>query len=254
MTTRKYPWHNTAAQWNLEAPQRHAASPFNVWVVFPTCNADRCSKFVPYWRGMGYKVAIQIENVLDLPSFACDHGHIQPTYDGYWRAVNRLAVTVVEQYKANVVVCAADDMLPDPKHTADDIAQRYLKHFPDGYGILQPTGDTLKGTDCICGSPWMGRGWVLNAYEGCGPYHAGYGHFFADEELLHVARAQGCLVQDSELTQQHHHWSNDRSPYFGAKTEYQTRNSSRWWDADKAIYERRKADGFPGSARSWRGL
>jgi hypothetical protein len=41
-------------------------------------------------------------------------------------------------------------MLPDPR-PAQEIAEAFLARFPDGFGVLQPTGDTMDGTDRICG-------------------------------------------------------------------------------------------------------
>jgi hypothetical protein len=214
-----------------------------VFVCFPTCNPERAATARDRWRAQGYGVAIWVEPSFPDP-FDADLVVRRDQYPGYWVACNRL-VRLALAAGADVVVCAGDDMDPDPSKRADVLGDEYLERFPDGYGVMQPTGDPmdLGAANRRCGSPWLGRGFILRAYSGAGPYHEGYRQFFGDEELFEVARAAGVLWQRPELTQLHHHWMR-----YGleTKTGYQVAND-RWWAPDETLFRARKAAGFPGS-------
>jgi hypothetical protein len=212
-----------------------------VWVCFPTANAERAEMAAEAWRRCGYRIALLTNTGQDHSFPLVDLNVNVSAYPGYWRSCNALAKAVVAidpEFRA--LVCAADDMEPDPDHTADEIAYQFLDRFPDGYGVMQPTGDDLDGTDRICGSPWLGRGWIIDSYSD-GPYHSGYMQFFMDEELLNVAKLEGVLWQRPDLTQYHAHWSREGKI---TKTDYQRAND-RFWAQDKRLFEARRAEGFP---------
>ena len=211
----------------------------DAWVVWPTCNPVRHKGKLNAWRSQGYRVGVLVNGVLGY-----DHADLmiwESEYRGYWQSVNMLCHALIE--RADVIVVAADDMCPDPNLTAQEIAQQFLEHFPGGYGVMQPTGDDLDGTDRICGSPWLGREWIKESYCGYGPYWGGYLRFYGDEELFNVAKQQGVLWQRPDLTQYHDHWLRT-----GTKTDYQIANEA-WWDQDKELFRQRRCDGFPGSER-----
>jgi hypothetical protein len=154
------------------------------------------------------------------------------------------------QEQAQVVIFSADDIEPDPKHTCQEIASAYLDKYPGLYGIMQPTGDKQgvdrTGTQAsarICGSPWIGANWIKRAYQGKGAAWEAYKSFYGDEELLHVAKREGVLWLAPEYTQKHLHWSWG----FSQQTFYQKRNSDRYWQSDKALFDKRLAEGFQGS-------
>lgn len=209
-----------------------------VVVAFPTINLDRARLAALRWRSRGYEVFVLVE-----AEFAEDVGADLvlrvDQYPGYWQACNHLAKRAVAD-GADVVVCIGDDMDPDPDKPAGQLGGEYLARFPDGFGIMQPIGDDMDGTDRICGSPWMGRGWVARAYLGAGPYWGEYGHYFGDTELQIVAQRLGVLWQRPDVTQYHHHWArgNPVLPYHRA-------NHERWWVHDAAIFAHRQAHGFP---------
>ncbi len=217
-----------------------------VVTVFPSCNPERAATARDRWRAKGYAVHVWVEESF-LASFEADSLVRSATYPGYWCAVNHLAKAAVAS-GADIVVAIGDDMDPDPR-PAQDIGAEYLARFPDGFGVMQPTGDPLDGTDRICGSPWLGRGWVEEAYGGAGPLWSGYKQFYGDEELLNVATKLGVLWQRKDLTQYHHHWVGGRVQ----PMHYQTRNSGLYWEHDQKMFFGRKKATWPGHERATKG-
>lgn len=217
----------------------------NVYVLIPTAQKEHVPRVLSQWRDRGYKVGLFCD-----PGFVkvtCDM-LIQSRYPGVWKAWNMLAKTAFAN-DADVVVLAGDDMLPDPIRSAQVIATEYLERFPAGFGVMQPTGDTQgelidgqHNAGRICGSPWFGKQWCLSGYGGEGPVNGNYGAFYADEELQIITKGLGILWQRPDLTQLHLHWS-----FAGGlpRQEYHERNQKESWEADKALFEKRKAEGFP---------
>jgi hypothetical protein len=213
------------------------------WVVMPTACAEHVPATVQRWKAKGYNVAL-----------FCDRGKqvdgadliVTGTYRGVWNACNDASYAALEA-GAEVCLFAGDDMDPDPNHTAEEIAAQYLVRFPDGYGLMQPCGDRQGDAIAqrICGSAWFGREWIRGAYEGRGPTNASYRHFFGDEELALVGEQLGVLWWRPDLTQFHHHWSWGHLP----KQPYHTRNQ-QWWYQDRALFDARRAAGFPGAGRA----
>jgi len=226
----------------------------SVWYAIPTANPPRAARCLKRWREMGYRTAV----LLDAESCprvrkiaAADLSVYVQRYPGWPAAVNYLALDLTVDHDATIVVTGGDDMLPDPDHAADEIAEEFLTHFgPELLGVMQPTGDPM-GIDRdgvpaaarICGSPWLGRGWVGRAYNGHGPLPAGYHHYYMDEELQLVAERLGLLRQRPDLTQRHEHWTRRGC---GPQTDYQRRNQLHW-GADRQLFNERRAAGFPGS-------
>jgi nucleoside-diphosphate-sugar epimerase len=188
---------------------------------------------------MGYKTAVLLDKgtgpvEADLILYA-------DPWPGYYRSLIRLCRAIGQE--ADIVVTGGDDMWPDPRKRAEAIASEFFQKFPDGFGILQPTGDDLAGTDRICGSPWLGREWIRRAYQGRGPVWGEYLGFFGDEELKNVSSSLGVLWQSPDLVQYHDHWSRAGGP---PKTDYQGRNERLYWERDKALFHRRREAGWPG--------
>lgn len=207
-----------------------------VWYAIPSANTARAVACLAVWRSRGYRTAVFLDE--GAPSVGADL-EVRGAYPGYFAAVNRLVTHIGPT--ADVVVTGGDDMYPDPDHAPSDIARQFYTRFPDGAGVMQPVGDTLTGTDQICGSPWFGRGWLLRAYEGQGPFHPGYTAFFGDEELLHVARQQGRLWQRPDLVQRHDHYTRPGGPPI---EPYQERNQ-RYWAMDQQLFHERRDAGWP---------
>lgn len=214
----------------------------DVWVVWPSASEERHNKAAAAWQGRGYKVGVLVDGKHKITNPLHSGVFLRvPAYPGYFRSVNAL-IHAAFVLKASVVVAAADDMLPDQKRTAEEIAMQFFKRFPSGMGIMQPIGDDLDGTDRICGSPWIGRRFCEEYYFGQGPYYP-YMQFYGDEELFEVARRDGLLYQDRDVCQRHEHWTRSGA---ASKTAYQVSNQ-QFWNTDKRIFEARKAANFPGA-------
>lgn len=244
-----------------------------VYVCLPSINPEYCARYLPAWKQQGYRVAVSTDEAMFERMTPMLDGIIdvlvspRGRYPGYWQSMNALTryvcnrpvalayshiktspgLSLNDQLIADVCVVAGDDMQPDDRHTAQQIAQHFLRIFPDGYGIMQPTGSGEDGVDRIAGSPWMGKGWIERAYNGTGPYHGGYFHFYGDEELMNVARRQSAFIQLSQYRQRHHQWCNPDGENYGKRTHYQQRNSDEHWESDKALFFARQRQGFPGS-------
>lgn len=221
------------------------------FVVFPSASPSRAATAVEKWRDMGYQAAVYFNpgTPENCGAYQVWHG----AYKGYWDACNYMAHNLVNgSEQAQIVIFAADDIDPDPNHPMSEIAGEFAERFPDFFGVMQPCGDK-QGIDKsgkpaaarICGSPWIGAGWVKNAYGGRGPTNPDYFHFYGDEELFHVAERYGVLWMRPDLLHFHHHWSWGHSQ----QQPYQKRNSDGHWEKDKALYQARAAAGFSGSGR-----
>jgi hypothetical protein len=176
-----------------------------------------------------------------------------------------LVAQVLERHpETDWIVAAGDDMMPDPQKSADEIAAECSKHFWEigahdaafkpgnpTWGVMQPIGDVFPGTDRICGSPWMGAEFCKRINGGRGPFWPEYTHMFPDQEMLEVTRKLGILWQRRDLTH-FHKWckrigetdqwdGNKPTPDFLTEAYSQAH-----WDKYKALFEARKAAGFPG--------
>lgn len=210
-----------------------------VWFAIPSASIDRCRQVLPRWKDMGYKVAVlQNREKGDIPADITvwsDH------YPGWPGSINILARDIVPA-SAPIIVSGGDDMLPDPNHTAQEIAAQFIERFPDTFGVMQPHGDDFLETSQFCGSPWLGRNWCNRMYQGSGPMFAGYVHHGADDELFWVAKCLGALWSRPDLSQFHEHFlrTGEKPP--------------QWWidavekndEADTLHFIARAAHAFPG--------
>ena len=216
-------------------------------------------------------------------------------YPGYAVAVNALIADLNKTFAKTAIdwfVAAGDDTLPDPTHTADEIAAQCRNYFAtllpsevnanseligETFGVMQCTGDRFgqsphfhpprdrgDGIACGCGyllshpvhtggayidfvagSAWYGREYCRRMYGGNGPLWHEYKHMFVDTEARDVAVKMGVYWERRDLIQVHNHWSREigaKAPAFLEEVSGQAH-----WDKYKAIYEVRKAAGFPGS-------
>jgi hypothetical protein len=216
-----------------------------VWAVLPSANPAKAAATAKAWAARGYRTAFLLNGpAVDAPLEA-DLVVRDATYPGWGNSINRLARLV----DAPIVVGIGDDMLPDATLTAGEIAAQFIDRFPDTFGVMQPTGDRWgdgpKGalSDRICGSPWLGRAFIERWNGGLGAFWPEYFHFYCDEELHDVTLAAGLLWQRRDLTHHHDHWM--RPGGTGKRPAYMTTAHQRW-EADKRLFESRKASGFPG--------
>ena len=214
---------------------------------------------------MGYRVAIQRDT--GAHPVDCDYLVMKP-WAGYAKACNGLIKDVMEfDDSAQWFVLGGDDTDPDPNKRADEIAaecadyfgqvtspERHDRELTSTFGVMQPTGDRYAGgsIDRIAGSPWIGREFCERAYGGNGPLWHEYRHMFEDQELRDVAEKLGVYWARLDLTHLHHHFmraSSDINAQAVSKPippHLIEANSPAHWSKFKALYERRKAAGFPG--------
>lgn len=210
-----------------------------VWYAIPSANPEKCRRTLPVWRDMGYKVAVlQNWRKGDIPADLVvwsDH------YPGWPGSINQLCREAVPK-SAHVVVSGGDDMLPDPNLTAQEIAEQFFDRFPNGFGVMQPTGDEFMSCQHYCGSPWLGRGWIERANGGRGPMWPDYTHNWADNELHWVAKGLGALWQRDDLTHKHEHFTRTGE----AKPDYWQARVAPKDQHDVEQFLTRKSLGFPG--------
>ena len=256
----------------------------SVWLCIPSKRppeeAEKCLKL---WRERGYKIALARDQFDGVPP--ATHWVVMPVYPGYSIATNRLVLDVLKhEPQCDWVVLGGDDVEPDANHSAEQIARQCTDHFkalahtyhvpwrdPDEinsgcwsndericdriastFGVMQPTGDRWGDkqgayADRVCGSPWIGREFALRINQGRGPLWHEYFHMYEDEELFEVAQTLGVLWQRPDLIHYHHHWARERGRIEDMPEFLKRANSQEEWRKAKALFEQRKAMGFPGS-------
>jgi len=212
---------------------------YEVWFAIPSASVERCRTNLPVWREAGYRIAIlQNQERGEIPA---DIVRWSDAYPGWSASINILCREVVPP-SADIVVSGGDDMLPDPNHTAQELAEQFFDRFPDGFGVMQPHGDEYMEAKHYCGSPWLGRRFFETMYGGTGPMFPLYRHNWGDVELYWVARCLGALWERPDLSHFHAHFTRA-----GEKPP-------EWWTANVTAHDRhdvmlflaRKATRFPG--------
>lgn len=236
----------------------------SVWLCIPSARpVAEVNACMDKWRDMGYKIALWRDSRDGgLPEF---DAMIVDKYQGYARAVNELSKLVLEDPTCDWIVCAGDDTAPDPTKRANEIAAECTEYFarkyrtaerachrPETFGVMQPTGDPWSDhqgriIERIAGSPWLGREWCRRAYGGHGPLWPEYTHCFADEELQLVAQKFGVFWQRPDLTHMHSNWARERGMAEDMPAFLAEANSPQHWAKYSALFNQRKAAGFPGS-------
>lgn len=248
----------------------------SVWFAIPSKRPpEEAEPVLKQWRERGYKLAVWRDQ--GEASVNAD-AEFSGTYTGYARIVNLLVDRVLAlDPEADWIVTGGDDVLPDPNHSAEEIARQCGEHFGllhdvpnhecSTFGVMQPIGDRWGDklgpyVERVCGSPWMGREFCKRVNRGTGPLWQGmtigekvwegYTHMGVDEELQAVASKYGILLQRPDLTHFHQHWGRpkpgealgqrDRMPKF-----LEHANSRPEWDRYKKLFADRQAAGFPGS-------
>lgn len=234
----------------------------NVWLAIPSARPNGGT--IPLWRDRGYKIAVVRDEAQKLP-YEVDIFESFLPYPGYAISVNALVEYILRQDPdARWIVTGGDDVEPDMNHTPEQITRQCTEYFSDlhneccrdarvsrTFGVMQPTGDRwARGSiDRICGSPWMGREFCERMYGGEGPLYYGYTHMHVDEELQAVAVKLGVLWQRPDLIHLHRHWMRETWPKVQRAEcpEFlKEANSMRHWNESKALFQSRKAAGFPG--------
>jgi len=211
----------------------------DIWFAIPSANPALCRKTLPKWREMGYRVAV-LQNWRrgEIPA---DRVVWADEYPGWAESINILCREVVPK-DAPIVVSGGDDMLPDPNHTAQELAEHFYECFTDGFGVMQPHGDEYRFATHYCGSPWLGRRFIDTMYRGTGPMFGQYRHNWADVELYWVARCLGALWERPDLTQFHAHFTRQGEE----KPDYWTKNVEKTDRIGVKMYIARSWRHFPG--------
>ncbi len=229
------------------------------------------------WRKRGYKIALWRDSYYDVPDadyvrFNTENpatGDMSRSYPGYATAVNVLAYHILrDDHSCDWIVTGGDDTLPDPNHTAEEIAAQCSDHFgydahysgrslaeenlENTFGVMQPTGDRFAGgsIDRIAGSPWLGREWCLRANGGRGPFWPEFTHMFGDECLKHTAEKLGVYWARPDLTHFHKHFMReseaiDSEAVVKPKPPHLEKwNTPEHWVEMKAIFQRLEAEDF----------
>ncbi len=253
----------------------------SVWYLIPSKRPpEEAEPVLRQWQERGYEVLVQRDGgdaSLFVPS-------ITRPYQGYAEAVNFLVKYVlVQDEECEWIVTGGDDMLPDPHKSAEEIAEECNDYFrssalcsslrgevPDysggeldalaTFGVMQPVGDrwlvngpgTQPGSECVAGSPWMGRSWCERINQGRGPLWPEYFHCGEDEELQAVAIKYGVFWQRPDLTHEHRHWGRPKegerlAPASRMPAFLQRANSREEWQKMKALLAERKANNWPGT-------
>lgn len=223
----------------------------NTWFCIPSKRtAVEANPVLREWKARGYRVAVLRDCGDELLTEAAGYQFITDEYPGYSMAVNWLVSIILRaDPEAEWIVTGGDDVLPDAKHTAEQIAHECTAHFGGTFGVMQPTGDTWRGSniEAIAGSPWMGREFCERAYRGHGPMWPEYYHQFNDEELQCVAIKLGCFWQRKDLVHEHRHWGRaEPGERIEAPAFLERANSVENWKLMSGIFHARKMAGFPG--------
>jgi hypothetical protein len=254
----------------------------SVWFAIPSARPpEQVEPVLCAWRERGYNISVWSDEP-NSPKHGLIHAADYITsgpYPGYAIAVNLLALDIIHRLDpaCDWIVTGGDDTLPDPNHSAEEIARECSWHFfephwieaelhsshysgderraLETFGIMQPTGDRDFGDsqgpyiDRLAGSPWMGREWCLRANQGKGPLYPGFTHMFVDECLQEVATKLGVFWQRPDLVQRHEHWGRPREGEKMGQADRMPEHAKKWntrahWDEAKALLVRLRADGF----------
>jgi hypothetical protein len=249
----------------------------SVWLCIPSARPpEQVEPVLAKWRERGYKIALWRDAYEDVPN--CNYVRFSTenpatgalTYPGYAVAVDVLAHDVLrDDPSCDWIVTGGDDTLPDPNHTADEIAAQCTAHFRRYHygieshhaaevgglatlGVMQPTGDRFAGgcIDRIAGSPWIGREWCLRANQGKGPFWPEFTHMFGDEALKRTAEKLGAYWARRDLTHFHNHFMRKSDAIDSAAVRKKIPphlvqwNTPEHWEEMKAIFKRLEAEDF----------
>ncbi len=240
----------------------------SVWLCIPSARPpEQVEPVLAAWRERGYKIALWRDDDSFLgwarASQAVEFIRCRE-YPGYATSVNELALQVLEDDPScDWIVTGGDDTLPDPNHTAEEIAAQCSRHFGgnpeivfDGprstFGVMQPTGDRFAGgsIDRIAGSPWLGREWCLRANGGRGPFWPEFTHMFGDECLKRTAEKLGVYWARPDLTHFHNHFQRATDAIDSVAISMPVPphlvkwNTKQHWDEMLAIFRRLEAEDF----------
>jgi hypothetical protein len=224
-----------------------------VWYITPTAAPlPQATVCFAAWRERGYSIAVIAENE-DRRALPVDLCIVRPKYFGYSEAVNVLAKTVLERDpECQIVVLGGDDVYPCQAKVPEEIAAEFIEYFDGTLGLMQPHGDKKHHThdtgkyiqDTAAWSPWCGREWCERAFMGAGPRHPDFFHYWGDTNLLDVAVWLGRYTHRPDIIQRDDNWKRSKRAHLG-RPSYLYKAKAKSVE-DKALYDRLKAEGYPG--------
>jgi hypothetical protein len=173
-----------------------------------------------------------------------------PKYREYWKVtlkdrnnyiLHDYNESVVEATNRAAKIATGDILLylSDDFKCFDNWGLAVLKEFEgESRPLLLKVDDCLqKFTVPVLTIPIMNR----QLYERLGYFwHPEYKSMFVDEDLYWTAQKLNAMKMCPHLKFEHHHVANGK-----AQDDETYRRSSANWNQGKAVYQRRKAEGFP---------
>lgn len=211
----------------------------------PVAEAKEC---FDSWKAIGCKTAATRKEC-DGDQIGLDLTICLPEYRGMYRHDNLLAKAImVADPNFTIMVTGGDDIMADPNFPAAQLEAEFIEHFGGTLGVMQPTGlawdteviDGRETQERIAWGPWIGREWCERAYMGKGAYWDEPWHFFGDELLQITAERFGLFWQRRDIMQEHRQARGPATPDFRVR-------ANRWWDTDKALFERVRHPDWPGA-------
>ena len=227
------------------------SNPLQVWYCIPTARVPVALQILREWKGQGYRNALLLDTkssdaaavAVAKAAYNVDAVLVVEQYIGWADSVNRLAALALER-GADMVVTGGDDVWPEMRYPAHVLAQQFADHFPNLFGVMQPSGDGSECYDRCAMTPWVGRGFIEKTYGGKGPFWPEYFHFWPDTELFNVAHMLGCYWNRPDLIQFHDHWR--RQGCNAVRPQHLMAASARN-GADHEIFTKRRGRGWPGA-------
>lgn len=236
-----------------------------VFVAWPTASVSRSNETAALWMAKGYKVAVATE----LPPTAIRgiKASVPPLlirkWEGYYAAMNALAMDLVIKFRADIVIAGGDMIMPPQEANANTIGSAFAAKFPNqGMGVMLPCGDPWKPeigggyaqqlgyerrmhatpvSSERCEGAWLGRRFIL---ERGGGFNPGYHQYFGDVELHDVSQKMGVLFKTPVIRQERIHWSRPGGPSI---RDYQGKNFDGMYEKDYALWRARRYKGYPGT-------
>lgn len=120
-------------------------------------------------------------------------------------------------------------------------ALKYHAEHLGGYGMVAMNDLNFDGEKQLGTTVMYDRQFCKDVLGGVAAFPV-YNYFYIDNELNERAKKVGKYGWCKDAVVEHIHWSNGKRP---SDIIDQSRNSSNYMELDRAIFEQRKAQGFP---------
>jgi hypothetical protein len=213
----------------------------SIWYLFPSANSQRAAETTAKWKACGYKVGILTDGDPGEVTFPVDkHWHID-AFISWGHAQNLMIADVMKaDSKLGAVIAGSDDVDPDPTQSDGMIIMSLVMEHSGFNFVMQPTGDKYGAWETCAPHPWLGWEYLE---RNPAPFFEGYHHLYVDQEFRDVATAQGVFSTRDDIVQYHHHWG--REGEIDTLPPERRQSIKGHLEIDRALYEERKAQGFP---------